>query len=154
MITAATREWRVEMGEVRVRLVLSNYEDEGMVCRGLLRADQVRRAEVDALVDTGATRLVLPKSIADQLGLRVLGKLPVRYADERRGVCDRVGIVVVGLMGRTTEVDAVVEPQKTYALLGQIPLEGLDLFVDPVGRRLVPNPDSPDAPLSEMQGSL
>ena len=43
------------------------------------------------------------------------------------------------------------EPEKDYAPLGQIPREGLDLHVDPKGQRLVPNPDSADTPLSEMQ---
>lgn len=151
MIATVTREWRVEMGEVRVRLALSNFEDEGMVARGQLRPEQVRRAEVDALVDTGATRLVLPKAVADQLGLRVLGRIPVRYANESVALHDRVGGVKVRLMGRETEVDALVEPAKAYALLGVVPLELLDLWVDPIGRRLVPNPESPDAPLSEMQ---
>lgn len=139
------------MGEVRVRLGLSNFEDERMVARGFLPADQVRRAEVEALVDTGATRLVLPKNVADQLGLAVLGRIPVRYANESVALLDRVGVVKVRLMGRETEVEALVEPAKTYALLGVVPLELLDLWVDPIARRLVPNPESPDAPLSEMQ---
>ncbi len=151
MIAAPTREWRVEMGEVRVRLALSNFNDEQNVRLGLLPPERVRRAEVDALVDTGATRLVLPKSIADQLGLAVLGQLPVRYADERRDVRDLVGIVTLSLLGRTAYAEALVEPAKTYALLGQIPLEMLDLWVDSKTHRLVPNPESPDAPLSEMQ---
>ncbi len=139
------------MGQIEVRLSLSDFADEEMARRGLLAPAQIRRAEVDALVDTGATRLVLPKAIADALGLQVLGQLPVRFADERRGVRDRVGIVVVELMGRRAEVDALVDPNRTTALLGQIPLEALDFWIDPVGRRLVPNPDSPDGALSEMQ---
>ena len=139
------------MGEVRVMLTLANFSDEDMVARGLLRPDQVRKAEVEALVDTGATRLVLPRSIADQLGLRLLGRMSVRYADERKGLCDIVGGVMVELMGRRMLMDAAIEPAKSYALLGQIPLEALDLWVDPIARRLVPNPESPDAPLSEMQ---
>lgn len=151
MIATVTREWRVEMGEVRVRLALSNFNDEENVRLGLLPAERVRRAEVDALVDTGATRLVLPKAVAEQLGLRLLGRMSVRYAGERKGLCDIVGGVMVGLMGRRMLMDAAVEPAKTYALLGQIPLEALDLWVDPIARRLVPNPESPDAPLSEMQ---
>lgn len=142
---------RGRMGQVKVRLVLSNFEDEGMARRGLIKRDAIRRAEVDALVDTGATRLVLPGTIARQLGLRVLGRVSVRYADDRTAARDRVGIVVVKLMGRTAEVDAVVEPRKAYALLGQVPLEMLDFHVDPLGQRLIPNPDFPDLPLSEMQ---
>ena len=54
-------------------------------------------------------------------------------------------------MGRRTEVDAIVEPSRSVALLGQIPLESLDFWVDPSGQRLVPNPESPDVQLSKMQ---
>ncbi len=151
MITTVTREWRAEMGELRVKLALANFYDEENARLGLLAPERVRRAEVEAVVDTGATRPVLPKAVADQLGLAILGRLPVRYADERRAVRDIVGGVMIELMGRRMLVDAVVEPAKAYALLGQVPLEVLDLWVDPVARRLVPNPESPDAPLSEMQ---
>ncbi|MBI3267382.1 MAG: aspartyl protease family protein [Planctomycetes bacterium] len=147
--TPETRERT--MGEVRVTLALANFADEENCRRGLLPPPQVRRATVEALVDTGSTRLVLPSSVVQMLGLAVLGRIPVRFADDRRDVRDRVGIVSLELMGRKTEVDAVVEPGKSYALLGQIPLEGLDLRVDCAGRRLIPNPESPDAPLSEMQ---
>lgn len=139
------------MGVVKVTLSLSNFNDEENARLGLLPQERVRRANVEALVDTGATRLVLPKSVSDQLGLRLLGRVGVRFADERTESRDRVGMVVIELMGRRTEVDAIVEPNRTVALLGQIPLEGLDLWVDPVGQRLVPNPESPDIPLSEMQ---
>lgn len=139
------------MGQVRVTLELANFNDEQNARLGVVLESQVRRASVDALVDTGATQLVLPKAVADQLGLQVLGRVPVRYANEQRAVRDLVGVVTVTLMGRKTRVDAIVEPDKTYALLGQIPLEALDFHVDPKGQRLLPNPDSPDAPLSEMQ---
>lgn len=147
----SAQDGRGTMGAVRVKLALSNFADEECVRRGLMRPDEVRRADVEALVDTGATQLVLSQAVANQLGLRVLNRVPVRYADERREVRDLVGGVVVELMGRRTLVEAIVEPGKTYALLGQIPLEGLDFHVDPKGQRLIPNPDSPDAPLSEMQ---
>lgn len=58
--------------------------------------------------------------------------------------------MVVEVLGRRTQVDARVEPRKTYALLGQIPLEALDFHFDPLGQRLLPNPDFPDRRLSEM----
>lgn len=142
---------RGKMGQVKVKLALTNAYDEEMARRGLIKRNAIRRAEVDAIVDTGATRLVLPGPIARQLGLRVLGQVTVRYADDRNAVRDLVGIVVVKVMGRRTQVDAIIEPHKTYALLGQIPLEALDFHVDPLGQRLLPNPDFPDLPLSEMQ---
>lgn len=58
------------MGEVRVRVKLTNVADESLVRRGQLAPDQVRTYEADAVVDTGAVRCVLPPFIADRLGLQ------------------------------------------------------------------------------------
>lgn len=43
--------------------------------------------------------------------------------------------------------DALVLPAGATALIGQIPLEGLDLIVDPKSREVRVNPLSPDMPL-------
>jgi hypothetical protein len=43
-----------------------------------------------------------------------------------------------------------VEAVGTTALIGQIPLEALDLIVDPKSREVRVNPESPDAPLLEI----
>ena len=43
--------------------------------------------------------------------------------------------------------NALVERAGTIALIGQIPLEELDLLVDPKSRKLYVNPASPEAPL-------
>ena len=57
------------MGEVHVRVRLSNAGDVERVHRGLATTDQVRSCEVDALVDTGSTRSVIPADIVASLGL-------------------------------------------------------------------------------------
>jgi hypothetical protein len=46
--------------------------------------------------------------------------------------------------------DALVEAAGTMPLIGQIPLEELDLLVDPKSRELRVNPASPDAPLLDL----
>ncbi|MFN3978741.1 MAG: clan AA aspartic protease, partial [Sulfurihydrogenibium azorense] len=48
------------MGEVRVRAKLTNAIDEALVRRGMLKPEQVRSYEADALVDTGAVRVAIP----------------------------------------------------------------------------------------------
>ena len=57
------------MGEVRVRVRLTNAVDEDLVRRGVLTPEQVRTYEADALVDTGAVRTVVPAKVAARLGL-------------------------------------------------------------------------------------
>jgi hypothetical protein len=46
--------------------------------------------------------------------------------------------------------EALVIPAGTVALVGQIPLEFLDLVVDARSREVLPNPDHPDGPLMDL----
>ena len=62
------------MGEVRVKVKLTNAGDEVLVRRGLLTADKIRSYESEALVDTGAVRSVLPAHVVQLLGLAIVGK--------------------------------------------------------------------------------
>ncbi|MBI2205675.1 MAG: clan AA aspartic protease [Candidatus Rokubacteria bacterium] len=114
------------MGEVRVRTRLTNAVDEGLVRRGLLKPEQVRTFEADALVDTGAVRTVLPRDVVARLGLET----------------------VVVLLGRHTVDETLVVGNDV--LVGQTVLERLDLFVDGNGRRLVPNPKHPDQAVNRV----
>ena len=72
------------IGEVRVKVKLTNALDEGLVRGGLLTVDQIRSCEVEALVDTGAIRSVLPRHIVEELGLATVRKTRARYAIQRR----------------------------------------------------------------------
>lgn len=124
------------MGRFSVKLEMANSTDRALAERGHLGADQVRTASCPAVVDTGASHLVLPEKIAAKLGVPVLGKTRVKYADERRLVRDVVGYVEVELLGRRGIFKAVVEPKRKDALIGAIVLEDLDLLVDPRARKL------------------
>lgn len=59
------------MGAVRVQVKLTNAVDEELVNRGLLNSSLLRVCETQSLVDTGATRTVIPNSVVQQLGLRI-----------------------------------------------------------------------------------
>ena len=61
------------MGAVRVQVKLTNAVDEELVRRGLLNPELLRVHESQALIDSGATRSVIPNSIAQELGLRIRG---------------------------------------------------------------------------------
>jgi hypothetical protein len=57
------------MGRVLVAARLENLEDVYKVAQGVLPAEQVRAVDVtDALIDTGATGLLLPRRLIAQLG--------------------------------------------------------------------------------------
>ena len=63
-----SHEGNTPLGEVRVKVKLTNAVDEALVRRGLLTADKIRSYEADALVDTGAVRSVLPIHVVQLLG--------------------------------------------------------------------------------------
>src|SRR5207249_9452139 len=90
------------------------------------------------IVDSGATRLVLPQSVVKKLGLTMTSRVKVRYADERTVTRDAVGDVHVRILDREGTFTAVVEPNRRRALIGAIVLEDLDFLVDCTHQRLVP----------------
>jgi clan AA aspartic protease len=136
------------MGEVRVRARLTNAIDEGLLRRGMIEPEQVRRYEAEALVDTGAVRTVLPQEVVARLGLAIRGQLVVTYADGRKEAVGLTEPLVVELHGRDTLEDALVLGDEV--LIGQTVLEKLDLFVDCQRGRLVPNPAHPDQAVNRV----
>lgn len=129
---------------------LINSYDEERALSGEYGPEQVRSVEIEALVDTGATMLVLPTEVVERLGLRVAGHRKVRYADGRVASIPWVAGIKIVILGRETVVTALVEGVGTTPLIGQIPLEELDLLVDPKSRELRVNPASPDVPLLDI----
>jgi predicted aspartyl protease len=127
-----------KMGRFSVELQLANFIDVANVETGALSRDQVRQARISGVVDSGASRLVLPGPIVKQLGLKPKRKVRVKYADGRRRLRDEVDGVQVYLQGRTGVFKAVVEPKRETALVGAIVLEDLDFLVDCERQRLVP----------------
>jgi clan AA aspartic protease len=138
------------MGKVMTKLTLENATDRGMAERNLLTSDQVRRVEVEALVDTGATTLVLPADIAAKLGVTVRDRKTARMADGSLSEVARVTGLYIEILGRDMTGDALVVPTGATPLIGQVQLEMLDLVVDPRSQELRPNPRSPDAPMYDM----
>lgn len=139
-----------DMGKVLVDITLTNIIDEADRIRGRLTSGEVRQATLRALVDTGATMLVIPESTVRTLGLSEVRKVKTKMADGR--VIQRViyGPVKLKVLEREVNVDAISAPDSVPALLGQIPLEGLDYHIDPKGQRLIPNPESPDMALMDL----
>ena len=72
------------MGEVKVEVQLENAVDRGMELRGVLEPEKVRAFKASVLVDSGAMTLVLPQEQVEALGLLEVGKVIVRYVDERK----------------------------------------------------------------------
>jgi predicted aspartyl protease len=126
------------MGRVVGKVELVNHIDAIQARFGLLAADKVRRVQMDAIVDTGASHLVIPKSAADALGVPVIGETTVRYADQRKAAKSIVSDVEVHVLSRDGVFKAIVEPSRNDVLLGAIVLEDMDFIVDCRTQTLVP----------------
>ena len=127
------------MGTFRQHIRLANFG----------RPD-VEEIDANALVDSGAMELCVPASVARQLQLEIVGQRPVVVADGRRVTVDYAGAVRVEVFGRTAITGALVMGDQV--LLGAIPMESMDVLIDPARLQLIPNPDSPDAPMSLAMG--
>ena len=138
-----------KVGRFSVEIELANYDDVVVAERGLLAPDKVRRLRIQGLVDSGATRLVLPQKAAKTLGLRESGKVKVKYANGSRAERPQVKAVNLKLMGRESVFDATVEPKRDTALIGAIVLEALDFLVDCTNQRLYPR--DPESILTEEE---
>ena len=110
------------------------------------RKPDLSSVKVMALADTGALHLCIPEHVAVQLQLDDLQQREVETVDGTRQLCPYVGPVEVSTDGRGCYVGAVV--LGTEVILGAVPMEDMDLVVIPAKQKVVPNPESPNVPLS------
>jgi clan AA aspartic protease len=128
------------MGKVLVRAKIENMEDLVCVFRGLIKPEEVRTLEVtDALVDTGASTLLIPKRLISQLGLRYLRTRPAQGLGGSLQV-PIYSVVRLTIEGRECSLEVGEIDDKFPVLIGQIALEMMDWVVDPKGQRLIGNP--------------
>ena len=130
------------VGRFSVEFEVVNDADVILAQDGHLQEDQIRRETIQGLVNSGATRLVLPEAVVKRLGLPLGDPVKVRYADGRRARRKGVERVYVQLLGRHGTFTAICEPKRETALIGAIVLEDLDLLVDCVAQRVVPRDPS------------
>lgn len=129
------------MGRVLVKAKIENLADTYEVEKGVRKPEELRFAEVDdALVDTGATMLSLPTRLIQQLGLHKTRTRKARTAGglHEFGVYTAVRLTI---RDRDCSMDVAEIPDDCPVLIGQLPLEALDFVVDPIGQRLIGNPE-------------
>jgi clan AA aspartic protease len=131
------------MGLVYAKIELISGDDLALNRRGFLPQDRIKRLNVDALVDSGAYMLVINQHIKEQLDLPVLEEQTARLADESEVRVEVVGPVEVRFENRSTTVRAMVFSGDTEVLLGAIPMEDMDVLIDPKQQRLIVNPENP-----------
>ena len=148
IVTSVSRKVDPSMGEVRVQVKLTNAADETLVRRGKLEPNEVKSCVVEAMVDTGAVRSVLPATVVEQLGVLPVGPRMAQYADGRSEEVDLTEGIQFEILGRATLEEALVLGDEV--LVGQTVLGKLDLWVDCAAQKLVPNPAHPDQQISKV----
>jgi clan AA aspartic protease len=129
------------MGKVLVTARIENVLGLLNVSQGLLKPEQVRSVEVsDAFVDTGASTLCLPKRFVAQLGLKP-GQRRRARTTAGTTTLQSYGLVRLTIQEREWNGDILEVPDNCPILVGLLPLEGLDFVVDPMGQRLIGNPE-------------
>lgn len=132
-----------EMGLVYAEIDLLNGGDAYLQRKGLIDENEVKKVRVKALVDSGAYMLTINENVRAQLDLPFIEKQFGRLADESLVEYDVVGPVEVRFENRSTTVRAIVLPGEAEVLLGAIPMEDMDVLIDPRGKKLVVNPEHP-----------
>src|ERR1700733_3111605 len=119
------------MGLVYANIVLSNPV-----------IAELKPIEARCLVDTGSTYLCIPQHIATQLQIKTLETREA--ADGTSHSVPYGGPVKVSFDNRSCFVGTLIMGDEV--LLGAVPMEDMDLVVQPKLLKLTVNPESPNIP--------
>jgi clan AA aspartic protease len=102
---------------------------------------------VRVMVDTGTTHMIVTADIARELGfdLEETSTYSLTVADTRWVRCPRIQPIEIRFDDRTYLTEAAVLGDE--CLMGVIPLQAMDLVVNPRMECVMPNPAHPDGPV-------
>jgi clan AA aspartic protease len=119
------------MSVVYTEISLKNKADIILAKRGIMKEDEVRQMTVQAIVDTGAWTLVINEETREKLVLDDNGLGEATLADGKKGEFPMAGPLEIRWKNRHMTCDALVMPDTPDALLGALPLEHMDLTINP-----------------------
>jgi len=126
------------MGHIWAEISLSNPRDRDL-----------EQVAVKALADTGAMMLCFPEHLAMQLKLDFEVTREVTLADGQSKSVPYVGPIMVNFGKRYCYVGALVLGDEV--LLGAVPMEDMDLVLNPARQEVTVNPASPNIPHSRVK---
>jgi clan AA aspartic protease len=124
------------MGIVHAEITLKNAGDVLNVRRGIVKYPEIRQTTIQVVVDTGAMTLVINDQLRQQLGLDVVGTKQATLADDTKKTVQIAEPVEIHWKNRSM----ICQPWVVNSgriLLGAIPLEDMDLIVDPAKQELI-----------------
>ena len=113
------------------------------------RRTELAPVRLRALADTGALTLCIPEHVAVQLDLEAESMRDVSLADGRSASAPYVGPLKVAFEKRFCYVGALVLGDEV--LLGAVPMENMDLVVNPRRHMVTVDPASPNLPHARVK---
>lgn len=140
------------MRQIYADIEIINNDDLAFARRKVIGEEEVRRMNVNALVDTGAYLLCINEEIQQQMQFPVVEKRKGQLANGQIEEFDVVSSVELRFKNRRTICNAMVLPSDSEILLGVIPLEDMDVLIDPLRQELIVNPDHPYFAQMKLKG--
>ena len=131
------------MGLIYAELEILNADDLALMRKGYIKEDKIKKTKVKALVDSGAYQMCINEDIKNQLDLPIFDTLSAELANGRIEKFDIVGPIEIRFKNRKTICNAVVLPGDSEVLLGSIPMEDMDVVLNPKEETMEVNPASP-----------
>ena len=125
------------MGLVYAEITLRNAGDLTLTKREIIKEPEIRQATITAMVDTGAATLIINEAVREQLGLMLEDTFGARLADGSVQRYPYTEAVQVQWKDRKVIIQPVLIPNAPDVLLGAIPLEALDLIINPLKEELI-----------------
>ncbi len=139
------------MGLVYADIILINADDVVLAKRNIIGQEDIKRIELNMLVDSGAYMMAINETIQSQLELPLIEKRKVQVADGRVVEYDVVGPIHVKFANRKATCNSFVLPGDSEPLLGAIPMEEMDVLIHPQRQELVVNPEHPNYAVLKMK---
>jgi clan AA aspartic protease len=119
------------MSVVYTDITLVNATDVVLAQDGLKKESEIRKVMLSALVDTGSWSLVINEDVRERLGLHKAYDSEIEVAGGAKIPCYVTEPVTIHWKDRRTSCEAYVLKDEKPVLLGALPLEGLDLTINP-----------------------
>lgn len=126
------------METVFAQIQILNNWDATNARLGLQSAEKIRKIDLQIRVDPKSLLLSINESIQEMLGLPIIDYRIAELANGQKARLPVVGPVEIRYLDRSSTGSAYVLPSDSEPLLGVIPLEEMDLWINPNRNVLTP----------------
>ncbi len=137
------------MGIIYANIELINYDDLVLFRKGFIKEREIKRLVVKSLVDTGAYMLSIPEHLKEQLGLVIVDEREIELADGHIEKVPVAGGIEIHFENRKALINGFVIGNEV--LLGAIPMQELDVVINPKKETIEVNPENPFVPKYKMK---